>query len=73
MSEGIPYGYLTTAYIAMLHATGVMHSYAVVEVSMRGCLIAGRDKDHHALLVSSSGVIDSQCKMSINRLWLKEV
>ena len=69
MSEGIPYGYLTTAFIAMLHATGVMHSYAVVEVSMRGCLIAGRDKDHHALFVSSSGVIDSRCKPIDHQSW----
>lgn len=68
MSEGIPYGCLTTAFIAMLHATGVMHSYAVVEVSMRGCLIAGRDKDHHALFMSS-GVIDSRCKSIDYQSW----
>ncbi len=45
MSEGIPYGYLTIVFIAMHYAIGVVHSYTMVEVSMRGCLIAGRDKD----------------------------
>ena len=54
MSEGIPYGYVPVVFIAMLHATGVMHSYTMGEVSMRGCLIAGRDKDHHALLCSAA-------------------
>ena len=50
MSEGIPYGCRNHRFIAMLHTMSVMHSYTMVEVSMLGCLIAGRDKDHHALL-----------------------
>lgn len=59
MSEGIPYGYLTIVFIAMHYAIGVVLSYTMVEVSMRGCLIAGRDKD----VITSfpfSGVIDSR-------------
>ncbi len=46
--------------IAMHYALGVVHSYEVTEVSMLGYLIAGRDKDHHALFVKSSCVIDSR-------------
>ena len=59
MSEGIPYGYLSTVLIAMHYAIGVVHSYTVDEVSMRGCLKAERDKDVITSFVFS-GVIDSR-------------
>ena len=59
MSEGIPYGYRSTEIIAMHYATGVVHSYTVDEVSMRGCLKAERDKDVITSFVFSS-VIDSR-------------
>ena len=36
---------IATVFIAMHYAIGVVHSYTVAEVSMRGCLIAERDKD----------------------------
>ena len=54
MSEGIPYGYLSTVLIAMHYATGVVHSYTVDEVSMRGCLKAERDKDDITSLRSAT-------------------
>lgn len=59
MSEGIPYGCLSTVIIAMHYALGVVHSYTVDEVSMLGCLKAERGKD----VITSfafSGVIDSR-------------
>lgn len=54
-------GAFTVVFIAMLHTMGVMHSYTMVEVSMRGCLKAGRGKDHHALFIAFGSVIDSRC------------
>ena len=36
---------IATVFIAMHYAIGVVHSYTVAEVSMRGCLKAERDKD----------------------------
>ena len=51
MSEGIPYGCLCYLIYSNAFTLSVVHSYKVTEVSMRGCLIAGRDKDHHALFV----------------------
>ncbi len=50
---------IATVFIAMHYAIGVVHSYTVAEVSMRGCLIAERDKDDITSF-AFSGVIDSR-------------
>ena len=51
-----------TVLIAMHYAIGVVHSYTVAEVSMRGCLIAERGKDVITSFVFS-GVIDSRLQL----------
>jgi len=62
---------IATVFIAMHYAIGVVHSYTVAEVSMRGCLIAERDKD----VITSfafSGVIDSRLQQRLSIAYGKQ-
>ena len=69
MSEGIPYGYLCSWISEMHCAIGVVYSYSGTEVSVRGCLIAERNKDFITSF-AFGGVIDSRCNLkTIARLW----